>query len=1124
MKSILIRKGISTLLALVFVLSAFMTGTLAWSAVSQSALNETHGTQTDFPVRLEKYEKTANGTVTIIPVQGAEFYLFTADGTQIGGRYMTDSEGKISVTIGKGDYYFEESNPGYSYTYDADDGGEVKKYPFTVTGEDKAVTTVTAYNRHIEGSLIIEKNVQNADENDLTQAQRDTEFEFTVAFSDDGTYQYKINGTGTENSLASGGTLKLKHGEKAIFENIPVGVQYTVVETPTSDYTIQSGNHNGNITEDGATASFTNTCTKPDAGDLTVSKEVAGTGADPDKEFTFTIAIGGVTETFTLKHGESKTFDNLPIGTPYVVAEGDYAADGYIASPDSYAGHVTGENITLPFVNNKDDESGDGGSLEISKTVTGTGADLTKKFEFTVTFTGGALPDPILYTMNGGTSQTLGADGKIMLKHGDVAKFENLPKGVHYTVTETVVEGYTAAITVAQGDISSNHTAQIAFINNKDADVRPKEVNLIICKKAEGELSADEENRVFHFTLYVDGKDPADFELKAGESKQFILSEGAVYTVTERNPFPDGYTLTNVTNGSGTVGEHQIVAEFTNTYIGDINVDIDGEKTWEFQGHTVNLPAQITVQLKNGDKVVATSTVAPDRNYKWQYHWTVPKYEADGVTEIHYTVEEVPITSWKPDYDGANVKNTYIPPVIDDEIPIEKAVTGETPAQNTQFRFILTALDGAPMPNQLTVDNVQLTITGAGTASFGKITYTTAGTYTYTITEQNTSAEGYTYDKSVYTHAVIIAEKNGAMVIKSRTLTKNGAAAKKALFTNEYNPGRTNVRVTKVWIDDGSQPQSITVRLYKDGTAYGDPVMLNAANGWTYLWNNLDKNAVWTVDEINVPDGYTKTISGDAVNGFVITNTKGGEGEKTAVSVTKVWVDNGSHPQSVTVRLYKDGTAYGAPINLNNSNGWAYTWANIEKGPVWTVDEIHVPSGYTKTVTGDAATGFTITNTKGRTPPSGKVTVSGTKTWNHGSLDAKYYPKAITVVVKANGNVTIQKQITEADHWYYAFTLDKYDAGGNEITYTVDEVKVPGYDKTVNGCNLINTYNPDSPDNPNNPDNPDKPGYPNHDTPKTGDDSNIHFWIVSMLVSLVMLVILTLMGRRGKKQRYIPLH
>lgn len=78
----------------------------------------------------------------------------------------------------------------------------------------------------------------------------------------------------------------------------------------------------------------------------------------------------------------------------------------------------------------------------------------------------------------------------------------------------------------------------------------------------------------------------------------------------------------------------------------------------------------------------------------------------------------------------------------------------------------------------------------------------------------------------------------------------------------------------------------------------------------------------------------------------------------------------------------------------------------------------------------------------------------------HGGNQIENYPESILVYVKVGGVVVAQRTVTASDHWTYIFRLPKYDGDGKEIVYTIDEEKVPGYQKTVDGYDLINTYDP----------------------------------------------------------------
>jgi hypothetical protein len=230
------------------------------------------------------------------------------------------------------------------------------------------------------------------------------------------------------------------------------------------------------------------------------------------------------------------------------------------------------------------------------------------------------------------------------------------------------------------------------------------------------------------------------------------------------------------------------------------------------------------------------------------------------------------------------------------------------------------------------------------------------------------------------------------------------------------------------------------------------------------------------------------------------------------VKVTKVWKgEDKNRPASVAMQLYKDGAAFGVPALLSEANNWTYTWVALEKGPAWNVNEINVPTGYSKGVAGDAANGFVITNTKQPAPPEDgdEVVISGKKTWNHGANPASKWPKEITVIIKSK-DIIVAQRLAMPKKWAWSFSLPKYDAAGKEIKYTVDEAQVDGYIKTVDGWNLINTYSPGG--------EPGEPGQP-PDGPNTGDESNLALWLTLMALSLAGLAAVVLLLIKLKKRR-----
>ena len=130
-----------------------------------------------------------------------------------------------------------------------------------------------------------------------------------------------------------------------------------------------------------ASITITNTYT-PKVCDLTISKTVGGNMGDQSKEFAFTATLSGEdytfdgvtysinngetqsagpgTEcTFNLKHGDSITFIDLPIGATFTVTETSYSESGYVTTVDgetrsSKTITLAETNSGIAFVNRKD--------------------------------------------------------------------------------------------------------------------------------------------------------------------------------------------------------------------------------------------------------------------------------------------------------------------------------------------------------------------------------------------------------------------------------------------------------------------------------------------------------------------------------------------------------------------------------------------------------------------------------------------------------------------------------------------------------------------------------------------------------------------------------------------------
>ncbi|QYB16156.1 Cna B-type domain-containing protein [Schaalia turicensis] len=210
----------------------------------------------------------------------------------------------------------------------------------------------------------------------------------------------------------------------------------------------------------------------------------------------------------------------------------------------------------------------------------------------------------------------------------------------------------------------------------------------------------------------------------------------------------------------------------------------------------------------------------------------------------------------------------------------------------------------------------------------------------------------------------------------------------KTIEVEIVNEPPTSIDVEKRWSGDveADRPGSVIINLLADGQQTDKSVELTAENGWKGTFTDLPKyvtvngkktEIVYTVVEVEVP-GYTSSISGGAAEGYVVTNTKDAP-PVISVPVEKRWSGDveADRPGSVTINLLADGQQTDKSLELTAENGWKGTFTDLPKYVtvdgekteiVYTVVEVEVP-GYTPSISGSAAEGYVVTNTKDTPPP-----------------------------------------------------------------------------------------------------------------------------------------------------------
>lgn len=335
------------------------------------------------------------------------------------------------------------------------------------------------------------------------------------------------------------------------------------------------------------------------------------------------IALNNGVATFSLKDGESATFESLPEGTRYTVKEvndGGFAASYLITTNGSEtasgSSNETGEQSivegesAVSFTNTKQ-----GGSLTLSKQVAGNDADPSKSFSFEIKLTdkdGNPLQGQFAYGLFQGQvpsnwdAWSLGTattdengvlsleSGKVALANGQSIAICGLPMGSSYQVQESDNDDYSTSVSKtssaqAQGADSKNSSGTITengqidsltFLNEKWAYG-----SLTLTKHAYG--ASEDEQFGFSITL----KDAEDNSLSGsypvsidgGESTQVALDDngslpvqlannqtatiedipqGTSYQITETNIGSDYLVLSD--GAEGTIGSTAAAANFTN--------------------------------------------------------------------------------------------------------------------------------------------------------------------------------------------------------------------------------------------------------------------------------------------------------------------------------------------------------------------------------------------------------------------------------------------------------------------------------------------------------------------------------------------------------------------------------
>ena len=461
-------------------------------------------------------------------------------------------------------------------------------------------------------------------------------------------------------------------------------------------------------------------------------------------------------------------------------------------------------------------------------------------------------------------------------------------------------------------------------------------------------------------------------------------------------------------------------------------------------------PEKTTLQLTTTDGENVGDPVELNADNEWKYTWKNLASEDEDGQHISYLVTAVE--------DDTLTANNYTAEVTRSSSDDEFVVTYKHEIEKTGITANVT-WDDADNQDGIRPKEVTLQLKADGEAVGDAITVKadSNGNWTKTWSNLPVNKEGavgqaivYTVEESGlpdgYAPAVAIDEETGAITVK-----------------NSHTPAVKDLTVSAKWDDadnqDGVRPASVDAVLYAGDTATDKTVTLTAEENWTATIKDMPVYAAGKVGEaVNYSLKAAKEVEDytSATDGLTLTFTH--KAAVTAVTATITWDDaenqDGIRPDSVTLQLKADGEAVGSRITVDGTNDkWTKTWDNLPvnkagKKVTYTVEQTGLRSEYTQATAGDAATGFTITNSY--TPKGVDIAVSAN--WDDQDNQDGIRPEAVEAELYAD-NVSTNKKVrlTADTDWKATFEKLAVNKNGKPINYTLQATKVDGYDLTTSG-------------------------------------------------------------------------
>ncbi len=386
-----------------------------------------------------------------------------------------------------------------------------------------------------------------------------------------------------------------------------------------------------------------------------------------------------------------------------------------------------------------------------------------------------------------------------------------------------------------------------------------------------------------------------------------------------------------------------------------------------------------------------------------------------------------------PNVGNGTFRNTYKAGEVtlsgDTAIKGQKTLTGRDMTSLFSFKLAADGNYGDAVKIAKGADTASVSGAEDGEAkgfSFGAVTFTKAGTYEFSVTEQGPVPDGYTYDDHASKVTVEVTDSGNGQLAASVKYGDGDCC----VFNNSYNAES----VTVIGADNFAFKKDLTGRALKagefsftisstDGPLPKQIAVTNDAAGNIAFGNiTFDKAGVYhyniSEDTSKLPGGVTATTQGAKQVTVTVTDNGKGQLEAKVDTPKDVIFKNAYKPADTTIEKLMTTKVVKASQN-------GVTAPQLEGGEFrFTIKSTDGPLPEQTTVTNDAAGNIAFGAIKFTEPGEYRYTIT-----EYGSMDGvtNDSPKNFTVTVKDNGDGTMTATASDIPGFVNTYAVQPTD-------------------------------------------------------------------------------------------------